>query len=54
MLCLLWALMSTAKLVDVVWVEIISMAILHMYVLPILITIMQVLFTEMLPFLVSM
>ena len=50
----LWALMSTAKLVDVVWVEIISMEILHTYVLPILITIMPVLFTGMLPILVSM
>ena len=51
MVSLLWALMTTTKLVDVVWVEIISMEILQTDVLPILITIMQLLFTEMLPFL---
>ena len=54
MLSLLWALMSTAKLVDAVWVEIISMQILHTYVLSIPITTMQLLFTEKLPILVSM
>ena len=54
MLCLLWALMNMAKLVDFVWAEIISMEILHTYVLPILITTMKVLLTEMLPILVSM
>ena len=54
MLSLPWALMTTIKLVDDVWIEIISMQILHTYVLSILITIMQVLFTEMLPISVSM
>ena len=54
MLSLLWALITTTKLVDAVWVDIISVEILHTDVLPILITIVQVLFTEMLPVLVRM
>ena len=54
MLSLLWALMGTTKLVDVVWVEIISMEILHTGVLPIPSRIMQILPIEKLPILVSM
>ena len=55
MLSLLWALMTTSKLVDDVRIEIISMQILPTDVLPILMTIMQLLlFTEMLPSHVSM
>ena len=46
--------MGTTKLVDVVWVEIISMEILHTGVLPILFSIMQVLPIEMLLILTSM
>ena len=45
---------GTAKLVDVVWVQIISMQILPTDVVPILTTIMQVLPTGMLPILTSM
>ena len=54
MLSLLWALMTTTKLVDVVLVEIISMEILHTDVLSILITIVQVLFSGMLPIIIMM
>ena len=54
MLSLLSTLMTTTKLVDDVWIEILSMLILPTDVLPILITIMQLLFTDMLPILVSM
>ena len=43
MLSLLCALMTTTKLVDAVWVEIISVGILPTDVLPILITTMQLL-----------
>ena len=43
MLSLLLALMGTTKLVDVVWVQIISMEILHTEMLPILSSMMQVL-----------
>ena len=43
MLSLLQALMGTTKLVDVVWVEIISIEILHTRVLQILSSILQVL-----------
>ena len=46
--------MGVTKLVDVVWVEIISMEILHTEVLPILSSIMQVLPIGMLPILTSM
>ena len=51
MLSLLQALMGTTKLVDVVWVEIISMEIVHTGVRSILSSIMQVLPIGMLPFL---
>ena len=47
------ALQGTAKLAGVVWLQIISMQILPTDVLCIHITIMQVLFTGMLPILVS-
>ena len=49
MLSLLWALMTTTKLVDDVRIEIISMQILSTDLLPILITIMQFLFFENTP-----
>ena len=42
MLSLLLAVMGTTKLVDVVWVQIISMEILHTEMLPILSSMMQV------------
>ena len=54
MLSLLWALMTTTKLVDDVRIEIISIQILSTDLLPILITIMQFLFMKILPILVSM
>ena len=54
MFSLLWVLITTTKLADDVRIEIISMQILPTDVLAILIAIMQLLFTEMLPFLVSM
>ena len=54
MLSLLSALMGTTKLVDVVWVEISSMEILHAGMLPILRSIMQAPPIEMLPILTSM
>ena len=46
--------MLSLKLVNVVWVEIISMEILHTGVLPFLSSIMQVLPIETLPILTSM
>ena len=54
MLSLLWDLMTSTKLVDIVWDEIISMEILHTCMVPICLTIMQVLFAEMLPIFVRM
>ena len=54
MLSLLWVLMTTTKLVDDVRIEIVSMQIVPTDVLPILNTIILLLFTEMLPILVSM
>ena len=53
-LSLLLSLVTTTKLDDDVRIEIMSMQILPTNVLSILIIIMQLLFTEMLPILVSM
>ena len=54
MLSLLWDLMTTPKLVDVVWVGIISMENLHADVLHILVAIVQVPSTGMLSIPVSL
>ena len=54
MLSLLYSLMGTTRLVDVVWVDIISMEILHTGILPILSSTMQVFSIGMLPILTSM
>ena len=54
MLSLLDTLKCTTKLVDVVWVEVISMEILHTGILPILTSITQVFSVGMLPILTSM